>query len=182
MPVDVFNDIYTQYYTKAVRFTMLYIRDEVVAEDIVVESLVKVWETMKKETVGKPAALLLTILKHKSLDYLKSRVHQQETLNSMQSWQQQELQIRISTLEACNPDYVFSKEIRILVQQTLDKLPVQTRRAFVMSRVENRSIKDIAETMEISVKGVDYHIAKALKVLRIALKDYLPIYLIWILN
>lgn len=31
----------------------------------------------------------------------------------------------------------------------------------------------------ISVKGVDYHMNKALKELRIALKDYLPI-LIWL--
>ena len=30
--------------------------------------------------------------------------------------------------------------------------------------------------MEISIKGVEYHISKALKVLRVTLKDYLPLF------
>ncbi|HAY24139.1 MAG TPA: RNA polymerase sigma-70 factor, partial [Bacteroides sp.] len=36
--------------------------------------------------------------------------------------------------------------------------------------------KEIAEEMEISIKGVEYHISKALKVLRVTLKDYLPLF------
>jgi RNA polymerase sigma-70 factor (ECF subfamily) len=43
-----------------------------------------------------------------------------------------------------------------------------------MSRVEDKSNKEIAKKFGISVKGVDYHVAKALKVLRVTLKDYLP--------
>ena len=38
------------------------------------------------------------------------------------------------------------------------------------------SLED-AEEMEISIKGVEYHISKALKVLRVTLKDYLHYYL-----
>ena len=176
---QIFNEIYKQYYARSYRFVMLYVRDEPIAEDIVVDSLVKLWETMKNQTVDSPPALLLTILKNKSLDYLKAHVREQEVYDSMQTWQQQELQIRISNLDACNPEYVFSKEIQLLVHETLEKLPFQTRRAFEMSRMENKSIKEIAAILEISVKGVDYHIAKALRVLRIALKDYFPVYLIW---
>lgn len=37
------------------------------------------------------------------------------------------------------------------------------------------SNREIAETLNISVKGVEYHISKALKALRVALKDYLPL-------
>lgn len=48
-----------------------------------------------------------------------------------------------------------------------------------MSRFENKSGKEIAQTLGISVKGVDYHMNKALKELRAALKDYLPI-LTWL--
>ena len=45
----------------------------------------------------------------------------------------------------------------------------------MMSRFEQKSGKEIAEELGITVKGVDYHIAKALKVLRVSLKDYLPL-------
>lgn len=66
--IEQFNNIYLQYYDKTFRFARLYVRNDQVAEDIATESLIKLWETMKKEQVEKPLALLLTILKHKSLD------------------------------------------------------------------------------------------------------------------
>lgn len=174
--VEQFNSIYLKHYNKAFRFAMLYVRNDLVAEDIATESLIKLWETMKKETVEKPLALLLTILKNKSLDYLKQQVHKQEAFESIAEWEQHELAIRISTLEACNPDNIFSNEIQTIVNQTLDKLSPQTKTIFRMSRFDQKSGKEIADTLGITVKGVDYHIAKALKVLRVSLKDYLPLF------
>ena len=177
MPVTtLFNNIYEQYYAKSFRFANLYVRNDLVAEDIATESLVKLWETMKKEPVEKPLALLLTILKHKSLDYLKKQSSMQEVIEAMAEWQHRELSIRISTLEACNPDDIFSKEIQSILTKTLDELPSQTKKVFMMSRFEQKSGKEIAEILGITVKGVDYHIAKALKALRVALKDYLPLF------
>ena len=94
-------------------------------------------------------------------------------------WKQRELAIRISNLEGCNPSYIFSQEIKSIVMKTLNQLPKQTQKVFIMSRFENKSGKEIAQILGISVKGVDYHMNKALKELRIALKDYLPV-LIWL--
>ena len=45
-----------------------------------------------------------------------------------------------------------------------------------MSRFENKMNKEIAENLGITVKGVEYHISKALKEFRISLKDYLPLF------
>lgn len=173
--VTLFNTIYSQYYVRSLRFANLYVRNDLVAEDIATESLVKLWEVMKKESVEKPQALLLTILKNKSLDYLKTQAREQEAFEAMAEWQQRELAIRISTLEACDPESIFSDEIRLILDDTLRKLPDQTRRVFMMSRFDQKSGKEIAEELGITVKGVDYHIAKALRTLRISLKDYLPL-------
>lgn len=46
-----------------------------------------------------------------------------------------------------------------------------------MNRIDGKSYKEISEEMGLSVKGVDFHICKALKILRIKLKDYFPIFL-----
>ena len=43
----------------------------------------------------------------------------------------------------------------------------------MMSQYENKSMKEIAESLNMTVKGVDYHIGKALQALRKNLKDYL---------
>ena len=71
----------------------------------------------------------------------------------MADWQQQELSIRMSALEACNPDEIFSEEVEKIISATLSTLSEQTRRAFILSRFENKPNKEIAEEMEISIKG-----------------------------
>jgi RNA polymerase sigma-70 factor (ECF subfamily) len=60
-----------------------------------------------------------------------------------------------------------------VVDATLESLPEQSRRIFTMSRFEHLSNKDIADTLGLSIKTVEFHITKVLKVMRVALKDYL---------
>ncbi len=179
---ESFNQIYTEYYNRAFRFANLYVRNDLAAEDLATEAMLKLWETMQKEPVDKAATFLLTILKHKSLDYLKMKARARAVVEAMEDWRRHELDIRISTLEACDPEKVLSDEIQHIVQFTLNQLPEQTRNVFIMSRYEDKSVKEIAERLGITVKGVDYHIAKALKALRIALKDYLPFLSFWFMN
>lgn len=169
-----FSFIYTSYYKKAFSFAKSYVHDEAVAEDIASEALIALWEKTKVESAEQVAPLLLTILKNKALDWLKHEQVRMTAFETFADWQSRELSLRISSLEACSPDGIFSNEIGRIVRQTLYQLPEQTRQAFVLSRFKDKSNREIAEALGISVKGVEYHISKALKVLRVALKDYLP--------
>ena len=173
--IHSFNILYTRYYKKAFLFTKSFVHDESVAEDIVSDALIKLWEILKIKETDHADALLLTILKNKSLDHLKHEAIKAEALHSMSSMSQRELEIRISTLQACDPEEIFSEEVKKIIADTLATLPGQTRHIFIMSRFQNRSNKEIAEQLGISVKGVEYHITKALKPLRLRLKDYLPV-------
>ena len=173
---NTFSDLYAFYYKKSFFFAKSYVHDDLAAEDIASESLIRLWEKLKIEAIDYVEPLLLTILKNKALDYLKHEEVKRTAFESMTDWHHFELSTRISTLEACNPDEIFSEEVESIVRETLDLLPEQTRRIFLLSRFENKSNKEIAEEMKISIKGVEYHISKALKVLRVSLKDYLPLF------
>ncbi len=174
--VNSFNEIYTSYYKKSFFFAKSYVHDDLAAEDIASDSLIKLWEKLKTEKIDYIEPLLLTILKNKALDYLKHEEVKRTAFESMADWHQQELSIRISTLESCDPNEIFSDEVESIIRETLKLLPEQTRQIFLLSRFENKSNKEIAEQMGISIKGVEYHISKALKALRITLKDYLPLF------
>lgn len=174
--VSSFNEIYTSYYKKSFFFAKSYVHDDLAAEDIASDSLIKLWEKLKTEKIDYIEPLLLTILKNKALDYLKHEEVKRTAFESMVDWHQQELSIRISTLESCDPNEIFSDEVESIIRKTLKLIPEQTQRIFLLSRFENKSNKEIAELMGISVKGVEYHISKALKALRITLKDYLPLF------
>lgn len=55
-------------------------------------------------------------------------------------------------------------EQRIFI--AIDKLPTKCKVIFSMSRFENMSYKEIASSLEISIKTVENQISKALKILR----------------
>jgi RNA polymerase sigma-70 factor (ECF subfamily) len=136
--------------------------------------LISLWQTIKKETVEHPRGLLLKILKHNALNYLKHQDVRQAVMESISLKMIRDLDYRITTLEACDPEEIFSAEIDEIVEKTLASLPEQTRRIFEMSRYEHQSVKEIADELSMNPKSVEYHITKSLKVLRIALKEYLP--------
>lgn len=146
------------------------------AEDIVSEALIKLWELIKDDEIENPSRLLFVILKNKALDYLKHEKIKNDAFLSISAQTNRELEIRISTLEASNPDKIFAKDIQSILDSTISKLPKQTRIIFEMSRFRNMPKKDIADYFKISIKGVDYHISKALSSLRENLKDYFPIF------
>ena len=173
-----FNQIYTSYYQRALLFTQSYVLDEPTAEDIVAESFIKLWQFMKEDAVDEEhiGPLLMTILKNFSINQLK---HDQIRITAhaeITDSQLRDIELRIGGLESCDPSKIFSEEIRVIVNRTLQSVSPQSRRAFLMSRRQGKSNQVIAEELNISIKAVEYHITKVLKLLREELKDYLPLY------
>jgi len=175
--LDIFNfdDFYQRYYKRALLFAKSYVHDLWAAEDIASGSLISLWEVMRKNDIQNPPAFLFSIIKNKSIDYLRHELIHQEALTNMSEVGLRELHTRITTLEACDPEKIYTEDIKRILERTLQSLPEKTRKVFVMSRYQNRSKNEIAEVVGVTVKGVDYHLSKAMKCLRVNLKDYLLI-------
>ncbi|MCD8176591.1 MAG: RNA polymerase sigma-70 factor [Tannerellaceae bacterium] len=167
-----FNQFYTRYYKRSFLFAKSYVHNDMVAEDIASEALIKLWEMVKTKEIENPQTILYIILKHKALDYLKQEVIKENVLHNLSDYGKRELEIRISTLEATNPEKIFARDILQIIQATISQLPEQTQQIFKMSRFKNLSKKEIADNFQISVKGVEYHLSKAVVCLRENLKDY----------
>lgn len=173
-PLSVFSKFFQENQGKFLSFAFSYIRNKDEAEDILMESMVTLWENRDKwEENSNLHALLLTIIKNKALNFLaheQVRIRAEEELNTHR---QRELNLRISTLEVCEPDTIFDTEIQHIVQKALKQMSEQSRQIFLLSRYQNIPNKKIAEQLGISVKSVEFHMTKALKILRTELKDYL---------
>ena len=175
-----FNSIYTTYYRRAFLFTLSYVHNDLVAEDIVSEAIIYLWELLTPPSLPRIKAVLITYLRSKSLNYLKHLQVQENVYQNLTDKGQRELEIRISTLEACDPKEVMSEELRSKVKTLLAGMPEKTRIAFISDRLDGKSHKEIAEELGISVKGVEYHISKAVKLLRDNLKEYAPFLIFFI--
>lgn len=176
--LKIFNHLFTTYQSRFIHFAYTYVRDWAVAEDLITEAFMYYWEN-RSSLPGDSnlPAYILTAVKHKCLNYLQHQQVHEEIAGQLREHAQWALQTRIGTLEDCNPNELFSQEVRQIVEQTLAKLPEQTRRIFRMSRYENKSHKEIAALVGITTKGVEFHIAKVLRELRNRLKDYFPLFI-----
>lgn len=176
--LKVFNKLFTDYQGRFVRFANTYVRDVAVAEDFTIEALVYYWENRKSlaENTNAPA-YILTIIKHKCLNYLQHLQVREEISEKMKIHAEWELNTRISTLQACDPEELFTAEAQAIVDRTLASFPEQTRKIFVMSRYENKPHKVIADELGITTKGVEFHISKVLRTLRVNLREYLSAFL-----
>jgi len=178
--IEVFNQLFITYKGRFVYFALTYVGDVMTAEDIAVESLMDYWENRNQlADDSNIPAYILTVIKHKCLNYLQRIRMGEDVAKYLKNCDDWELDLRISTLEACDPERIFCDEIQRIVEETLKTLPSQTRDIFVRSRYKNQNHKEIAASLNISTKSVEFHITKTLKVLRVALKDYFPMFFLF---
>lgn len=166
------EEIFSDYKPRFIRFAYSYIHDITMSEDIVIDAIIYYWERKNElENINIPAYILTTI-KHKCLNYLKRQHLKYNVTKKIITDAQWDLSARIASLSACEPYELFTDDMKKTINDALNKLPEKTRNIFKMSRYENMSNKEISEKYNISIKGVEFHISKALSLLRAYLKDY----------
>lgn len=174
--LQIFSTAYQKYYRRCVLYAQAYTFDYSIAEDLATDSMLTFWQCLKEQRqIEEILPFLFSIVRNKILHYLRHEQIKLQVHQSLETDEARELQLRISTLEACNPQDLYSREIKKIINHTLEQMDTKTRKIFTYSRFEGKSNKEIAEYMNISVKTVDYHISKALQALRIHLTDYLHV-------
>lgn len=73
-----FNSFYQIHYRRTFLFAKSYVHDAWAAEDIASEALTSLWEIMKKNEIHHPLTFLFSIVKNKSIDYLRHELTHQE--------------------------------------------------------------------------------------------------------
>ncbi|WP_455673174.1 RNA polymerase sigma-70 factor [Phocaeicola sp.] len=171
--ISELTEVFKSRQQQFIQFAYSYVRDRAEAEDIVMSAFTSVWEHRDglQEHTNIPA-LLLTAIKNRSLNYLQHLEVRTNAEQQISDMRQKEIALRISTLEACDPDKLFCDEIQSLVHKAIAELPGTSRQVFMLSRMKNLSNKEIAAQMNLSVKTVEFHITRSLKQLRNTLKDY----------
>jgi len=86
--------------------------------------------------------------------------------------------ISSTDLSSIEEDTVVFSELQMKIRNTVDLLPMERKKIFILSRYEGLSYLQIAEKLEISIKTVENQIGKALKFLRQELAEYLPLLLL----
>jgi len=159
------------YYESACRYVIRVIRDRDTTEEIVQSTFVNIWDkrALIKEDVSFKSYLFRSAY-NTALNYLKHK----KIVSGYVNRQQDNFASIQTEYVSHQPDF----EIADRIKRALEDLPPQCQRVFRMSREEGLKYQEIADELEISVKTVEVHMGKALKLLRAALKDYLSVFLL----
>ncbi|MFT3740207.1 MAG: RNA polymerase sigma-70 factor [Breznakibacter sp.] len=151
---EAFKVVFDLYYRHLVLFALRYMGDKDLAENIVQNVFVKLWEKRTSLDVDSVKAYLIVSVKNQCRNELKHSkiVREYESRQPMGE-------------EEPEPDFP-DPEVLERINRAIEEMPEQRKRIFKMNRVDGMRYKEIAETLHISPKTVEVQIGKALKYLR----------------
>lgn len=170
---QVFEQFFRNYYERLCNYANTILGDMDEAEEMVQNAFLALWE--KRDTLSIHTSLksyLYRAVYNSSLN----RVKHLKVQRKHDQWFKQSAPLEYENAS----EHLIECELENMARVAIDQLPPQCRMVFRLSRFENLSYAEIAAQMNISVKTVENHMVKALRTLRVKLKDFLPL-LIWLL-
>lgn len=172
--ITVFEMLFRTYYQPLCNYAYTFLQDREDAEEIVQSTFLMVWEkrdTLAIRTSVKP--YLYAMVRNACLNVLKHEKIKQRHAG-------EEIALAERAHDSVS-QVVATRELEHRIKIAMDELPEQCRLVFKLSRFEELKYSEIAEQLNISIKTVENHMGKALRIMREQLKDFLPIVFI-ILN
>ncbi len=156
----LFRLYYKPMCTHAVRF--VYSKE--IAEDLVADVFYTFWNTQAYMSVNRSfRAFLFRSVRNRAYNYLANEFRKSDSLDSAA---QQETALSNGPESMMRYNELYQK-----VDELVAALPPQCRNVFILNRFEGKRAKDIAQDMQLSVRTVEVHIARALATLRDGLRN-----------
>jgi len=148
----VFNDHF-----EYIRNYLYYLSGNItLAEDLAQDVFLSLWEDHQKIREETIRAYLYTVAKN---NYFKHHRRTKISLNF--------INFHLAGQENESPDFILEiKEFDQQLQRSIGDIPEKTRAIFLMNRIDGLKYAEIADNLKISVKAVEKHMTKALKLLK----------------
>jgi len=161
-----YETLFRSYYTDLCRFCSRYVRNPDIAEEIVQEVFIYIWERRADLNITASfKAYLYTAIRNKSINYIKLQLPKDQKKEDITKHE-------VPDSIDLEGDLKY-RELEVKVAAAIDLLPKKCRIIFDLSRNAGHTYKEIAEHLEISVKTVENQMVIALRKLRASLGPYL---------
>ncbi|MCA0380799.1 MAG: RNA polymerase sigma-70 factor [Bacteroidetes bacterium] len=169
-----FDQLYKAHWQPMYKLALYFLKDEAAAMDIVQDVFVWIWQQRQQIKVHTSVqAYLKTAVKYKLANYIRSGKVRQDLLDN---W------VMETTYTHTGQDSAELRELKAIIQQTIEGLPEKCREVFTLSRNHGLTNQQIAEKLGISVKTVENQMTIALRRLRAHTREYMVLLLVAILS
>jgi RNA polymerase sigma-70 factor (ECF subfamily) len=144
--------LFRQYYPRMRNFATRIVERGDIADDIVQECFIKLYEKRFSIRDVSPGALLFVMVRNSCINYLRRRTQ-------LYTGMEAAAQVMVTP-----EDEIMYAELQEEIEKVMRTLPPRCREVFYMSRFEGLKVKEIAERTGTSTQNVEKHISRALEV------------------
>ncbi|MCT4588030.1 MAG: RNA polymerase sigma-70 factor [Carboxylicivirga sp.] len=171
---SAFETLFVKYFNRLFALANSILKDDKVAQDIVQEVFVKIWEKRDVIEPGNLDAFLYKLVRNQCISHIRHlKVVENKQRNFSEIKNIEEL-YRIDFIRD-EPYVIIEKELEQEITNVINMLPDRCREVFTLSRISGLKNKEIADQLGMNVKNVEKHITKALNVFRNHFNNRLPI-------
>ncbi len=162
-----FRLLFDHFYPRLFSYAKLILKSPSLAEEVVSDVFVKVWEQRSRlASVQNLNSYLFIVTKHQALNQLRSDSRHLSFSTDPYFPEQ-------SGQHDDNPEQVYlAAEYAHVVQEAIQKLPHRCQAVFKMVRQDQLSYKEVAVLLDISPRTVEHQLAKAMDRIRQAVHQY----------
>ena len=159
--------IYPEYYSQLCNYAFLFLKSRELAEDVVHETIIKIWENRTTLQInGSFRSYLFRAVHNNCINSLKETEAFRKTLKKVADQILHRNEIMVKHMDPGFLEKLYASEMETRFNAALRSLPEQCREIFMLSRFEFLSYSEIAEKLNISVNTVKTQIKRALAKLR----------------
>ncbi len=159
--------LFRERYAELCHFVLQFVRSRPVAEELVQDLFLRIWERRQSWEEELPSrSYLYQAARNRALDHLKH-----EGIAERASAYQPDKD------EALTPDVdqqLDAEDLRTALHTAIEQLPDRTRQVFILCKGHGLTYPQVAEALGISVKTVEAQMGRAFRILRQRLGKFLP--------
>jgi RNA polymerase sigma-70 factor (family 1) len=156
--------LFNRYYRSLCQFCAVYIKDRAIAEEIIANLFMKVWDNRSETRVLNVKSYLFTSAKNLSLNHKKKK---KEPVCAIEDTAVQQLLLQ----DTNTPFKILSaRESYNKMLSLINTLPSAQRQVLLMSRVDGMCKQEVADILGITVRTVETTLYQSIKKLRELLK------------
>ncbi len=154
-----FTILYDQYASVVSRRALYILKSDFLAEEVLQDVMIKIWENARKLTDGTQiAAYLTTLTKNRCFEILRRK--------ALEAKINLELGLEWKEHHSETEEQVELSETRRLLDKAVDQLPQQQKSVYKLCKEQGLKYEDAARELNISTETVRSHMKHALRSLR----------------
>jgi RNA polymerase sigma-70 factor, ECF subfamily len=160
--IKAFDDLFIRYYSKLCRHAHKVVNNETMAEDVVQDLFIHLWENKEKIDITISVnAFLYTSTRNRALNAIRSV--------SIRDKHYKNIFEESETFSPDDANQVESNELFDFIEEAINSLPEKCREIFILHRKNNLTYNEIAAKLGLSAKTIENQIGIGLK----KIKNYL---------